>query len=297
MDHAGGLGGLVPFVDGPGAAFVRPGGEEGLQAEQAVGPLDQAHYPGFLQPQLVQEHLPVLEILDFRNLRLRTGGDGQYLGILILDRLAHRIHIFIALGGGCVIHIADVHHRLVGEEEEVAGHGRFFLVRGGDAAAGFPREKGLFVSGEEVGELLCLLVSAGLGGLLGLGQAGFHRLQVLDLQFQVHHFLVAYGIHAAVHVHYVSVVEAAEHVQYGIAFADICEELVAQALPAAGTLHQAGDVHDIHRGGYGPLGMADFGEDVEPAVGHVGAPEVGFDGAEGEVGALRFPGTHAVEQG
>ena len=43
--------------------------------------------------------------------------------------------------------------------------------------------------------------------------------------------------------------------------------------------------------------VADFGEDVEPTVGNVRASEVGFDGAEGEVGALRFTGAHAVEQG
>ena len=33
VDYAGGAGGFVPFADGPGAAFVGPGCEEGPEAQ------------------------------------------------------------------------------------------------------------------------------------------------------------------------------------------------------------------------------------------------------------------------
>ena len=36
MDHAGGAGRLVPGHDGPGAAFVGPGSEEGAQAQEFI---------------------------------------------------------------------------------------------------------------------------------------------------------------------------------------------------------------------------------------------------------------------
>ena len=44
----------------------------------------------------------------------------------------------------------------------------------------------------------------------------------------------------------VLVVEAAHHFDDGGAFADIAEELVAQAFALAGALHEAGDVHEVH---------------------------------------------------
>ena len=39
VDDAGGLGGLVAAVDGPGAALVGAGRKEGLQAQQVIGAL------------------------------------------------------------------------------------------------------------------------------------------------------------------------------------------------------------------------------------------------------------------
>ena len=108
--------------------------------------------------------------------------------------------------------------------------------------------------------------------------------------------LVAYRIHAAVYVHHVAVVEAAEHMQDGVALADVGQELVAKAFAPAGSAHQAGNVHDVHRGGDGTLGLAYLGEHVQTAVGNVGASEVGLNGTEREVGGLRPSGTYTVEK-
>ena len=43
MDNSGGFWCLVPFVDGPGAAFIRTGGEESLKPQQMIGALDETH--------------------------------------------------------------------------------------------------------------------------------------------------------------------------------------------------------------------------------------------------------------
>ena len=87
-------------------------------------------------------------------------------------------------------------------------------------------------------------------------------------------------------MHHVVVVEAAEHVENGVAFAYVGQELVSEAFSVAGTLHQTCDVHYVHRGRAGPLGLAYLREPVQPAVGHVSGTEIWFDGAEREVGAL-----------
>ena len=132
---------------------------------------------------------------------------------------------------------------------------------------------------------------------IGLSKTRLNALEVLYLELQVHDLLVAHRIHTAIYVHHVSVVEAAEHMQYGVAFAYVGQELVAKAFATAGSAHKAGYVHDIHSGRYGALGFADFAQGIEPAVGHVGAAEVGLNSAEREVGGLRPSRTYTIEKG
>ena len=91
------------------------------------------------------------------------------------------------------------------------------------------------------------------------------------------------GIDRAHHVLDVGVLEAADHVHDGVHLADVGEELVAEAFALAGALHQAGDVHELHRGRHRPLRRDDAGEHVEPRVGHLHDAGVGLDGGEGIV--------------
>ena len=95
----------------------------------------------------------------------------------------------------------------------------------------------------------------------------------------------------------VAVVETAQHVQYGIGLADVGQELVAEAFALAGALHQAGDVDNVDRGRDGTLGLAEVRKGLQTFVRNVGGAEVGLYGAEGEIGALSFPGAYTVEEG
>ncbi len=74
------------------------------------------------------------------------------------------------------------------------------------------------------------LVGSGFGCFFGFGEARVNCLEVFDLEFVVYDFHVADGVYGAVNVSDVVVVEAAEHVEDGVGFADVCEELVAEAL-------------------------------------------------------------------
>ena len=97
-------------------------------------------------------------------------------------------------------------------------------------------------------------VLAALGHLLQLFQAAFHALQVGQQQFGLDGIDVAQGIHAAVHMGDVLILEAAHHFHDGGAFADIAQELVAQTFALAGAAHQTGDVDEVHAGVDGLLG-------------------------------------------
>ena len=172
MDHARGLGGLVALVDGPGAAFVSAGREEGLQAEQVVGALDEADHAGFLQAHFFEEHLPVFVVLHLGDLGLGAGGDHEDLGLLVLDGLAHSVHVGVSVDYGSVVHVADIEHGLVGQQEEVVGQGHFVFVQQGDAATGVSLLQGGLVAEEQRQQFLGLFVPAGRGLLLDLGDPG-----------------------------------------------------------------------------------------------------------------------------
>ena len=95
----------------------------------------------------------------------------------------------------------------------------------------------------------------------------------------------------------VVIVKAAHHMHNGVALADVAQELVAQAGTLAGTLHQTGDVHELHDGGSLFVGLPDLGQLVQTLVRHGHDAAVGLNGAEGVVGGLRvLGGSDGVEQ-
>jgi len=94
------------------------------------------------------------------------------------------------------------------------------------------------------------------------------------------------GVDAAFDMGDVVVLEAAQDVGDRVAFADVGEELVAEALALGGAFDQARDVHEGHAGGDDLFGFADLGKGVKASVGHVHLADVRLDGAEREVRGL-----------
>src|SRR5581483_9980596 len=76
----------------------------------------------------------------------------------------------------------------------------------------------------------------------------------------------------------------------GVDLADIGEELVAEALALRGAAHQAGDIDEGQPGRNDLCGLRDFGELVEPGIGHRDLADIRLDGAERIVGRLRRGG-------
>src|SRR5690606_11752877 len=70
------------------------------------------------------------------------------------------------------------------------------------------------------------------------------------------------------------------HVHDGIGFANVGQELVAQAFALRGASHQAGDVDELDHGGHDALGLDDVGQLREARVGNLDHADIGLDGAE-----------------
>ena len=144
---------------------------------------------------------------------------------------------------------------------------------------------------------LGLLVATRGSLLLHLLYALLDGLEILDLQLGIDDFLVAHGVHGAVHVGHVVVVEAAQHVDDGIRLADVGQELVAQSLTLAGALHESCNVDNLHRGGHYAPRVHQLSELSEPLIGHGDDAHVGLDSTEGEVCRLRLGVRQTVEEG
>ena len=95
----------------------------------------------------------------------------------------------------------------------------------------------------------------------------------------------------------VAVIEAAKDMEDGIRFTNICKKLVSKAFSLACSLDKSSNVNYVDRGRNYALGLAHVGKDLQPLVRYIGGSQVGFYRTEGEIGALGFSGTDAIEQG
>ena len=165
----------------------------------------------------------------------------------------------------------------------------------GVAAGGFPFVEPVPQALEDLRRVEELLVPLARFGVLV--NPALHHLQVGHDQLQVDDGNIPGGVTAALHVDDVVVVKAAHHVDNGVGLPDVGQELVAQALPLGGPLHQAGDVHklDDRRGLL--LGLVDLGQLVQPGVRDRDHAHIGVNGTEGVVGGLRPRVGDGVEKG
>ena len=296
MDDTGGLGSFPALVDGPGAHFVGTGGEVAAQAQRVVAGADDAHQTAF-RDAVGGKHLCLFPGGKALQLFFQLGADAGETGMAFFGQLLHAGHKVVAVGHGGFVHVGAVDDGLGGQQAQFTPGLEEGLVVGQLERAGA-------VTGIEVLQQalhdLCggLGVLAALGHLLQLFQAAFHALQVGQQQFGLDGVDVAQGVHAAVHMSDVLILEAADNFYDGGAFADIAQELVAQAFALAGAAHQAGDVDEVHTGVDGLFGRDLGRKRVHALVGHGHGGLVGFDGTERIVGGLRVLRLgQGVEQG
>ena len=300
MDLTGSLGSLGALADGPGTALVLAVGQEGDQAQQVIAALDQPVKAGFLDAQILQEHGPLLGIVQLGDILLQLGADGQHLRALLGGQIPDKAEIFVVLivGEALLVHVGGVDNGLQAQQVGCLHDGP--VVAAVEGAGGL---SGVEVLGQRleylrfVEELLVAL--GGLGGLLHAAvhhfQVGHDKLQIdsLDIAQRVYRHVLAGVGH---HMHDVLVVKAAHHVNDGIGAADVLQKLIAQTSALRRALHQTCNVHEFDDGGGLFVWLVHLGQLVQPRIGYGHHAHVGLDGAEGIVGALRPGVGDGVEQ-
>ena len=86
--------------------------------------------------------------------------------MLVLNSLTYGIYVLIALCCGSLVHVANVHYRLVGKQVEVFCHGGFFVVIKLYAAAALSLKQGGTIPFQQVHKLFSLFVRTNLSLLL-----------------------------------------------------------------------------------------------------------------------------------
>ena len=275
MDDAGSLRGGRALTNRPGLDLHLAGRKERLQTEQLIGRLREHVQTGLLQAQALQVVGGVLGI-ELGKLGLNLGADGQRLDA-IDGRQVVVEHILVHVG-----HIQDGLH---GEQEQPLGGGTLLVGHLHGCGALALVEPGKQVLGHlELGHEL--LVALGL--LLELGQLLLERAHVGQDELGHDGVGIAGGVdelaRAAHLTHDVGVLKVAHDLADGVGLADVCQELVAQALALVGTLHQASDVDKLDRSRHNAAGVNDVGELLQAAIGHIDDTHVGVDRGKRVVG-------------
>jgi len=284
MDDTGGAGGLGTLGDGPGAGFLRAGGEIGDQAEQVVAGADHAVEPRLFQADGFQE-LFLFFLVQLRDFRLDGRGDDHGNGAFFLGLCSDLLGQGIAFASGSLVDIAHVEHGLCGQKVQALQDPGFLGVGGFQHAC----RLAVLKQGErrlhDRQNRLGFLVAAGRLLLQGR-DAALKAFHVGDHQLGLDGFGVRYRVDSPVDMGDVVILEAAQNVRDGVDFTDVGQELVAEAFPLGRAAHQAGNVHKRDAGGDDFLGTGDLADGIKPWVRHGHLAGVRLDGAERIVGSL-----------
>ena len=250
-----------------------------------------------MQPQLLQEHLPVLR-LHLGKLLLDLAADGHHTAALRLGYLQHlpvkRVLIQVArkIGLAEVCHIDD---RLIGKQRAI-GDELFFFLSAGKIPGGFALAQPLVQPFEErcLGQRLFI---AALGCLFAAVDPPFYQVNVGEHQLQVDGLNIPRRANLAADMDDLAVIKAAHHMDDGIHLANMGKELVAQALALGGPLHQPRDIHELDDRGSHLIGGVHLTQLIQPGIRYRHDAHIRFDGAEGIVGSPSAAAGQGVEYG
>jgi hypothetical protein len=191
--------------------------------------------------------------------------------------------------------VADVHHRLDGQQAQRLEQSLF--VRGQRQRARGPAFVEMWQQALENADQFLRFLVAGPGLLAVAVERAFDGGQIGERQFGHDRFDVGQRVDAARDMDDVGVLEAAHDTDDGVGFADVGQELVAQAFALRGAGDQPGDIDELDDRRLHALRLDDGGELREARIGHFDDADVRLDGAEGVVlgGDSRFG--QGIEEG
>ena len=193
------------------------------------------------------------------------------------------------------VHVADIEHRLIGQQMQIVDQLAVFLVQF-DGAGAFALLQRRLVTRQDVEQPFGALIP-GRSLLLHFGNAALDRFEVFQLQLGVDDLLVADGIDAAVYVRDVVIVETAQHMNDSVRLADIGQKLIAETLAPRSPFDQPRDIDDLDGRRDRLFRIVDLYQVHDPLVGHRNHAHVRLDRAKRKIRRLRFRIRQAVEQG
>ncbi len=152
----------------------------------------------------------------------------------------------------------------------------------------------MFYAFEEIQFLLVFFVC--LQHLLCLFDPAVEDFQVREDQLEIDGFDIALRVNASFHVDNVVVDKTADHMDDGVAFADIGEEFIAQPFAFRRAAHKAGNIDEFDRGGCVFLRVVQVGKPVEAFIRHGDHPDVRLNGAERIIRRLRAGVGNGIEK-
>src|SRR5690606_19356740 len=193
MNHAGALGGGGADLDGPGADFLDPGGEVGLQVEQLVAGADHAVQAGLFHADGFKEHVLLFTVIQLGDFRFDLVAYRYHHSTFGVGDLTHDIEVGIVLEA-FFGDVGDVHHRLAGQQVKALDQLLLVVSQILDQSTGR-------LAFAEVGDELFqqgLLRYGFLVATLGIARDALQLLlaavEVGEDQFQVDDFDIALGV-------------------------------------------------------------------------------------------------------
>ena len=90
-------------------------------------------------------------------------------------------------------------------------------------------------------------------------------------------------------MHNIRIIEASQHVEYGICFTYVCKKLVAESFSFAGTFDETCDIYYLNCSRYDSLRIAELLQYFKTFVRYDRGSDVRFYCTEREIGALCLP--------
>ena len=95
----------------------------------------------------------------------------------------------------------------------------------------------------------------------------------------------------------VGILEGAQHEHHGVDLADAAQEAVAEAFSRGRPGHEGGDVDELDGGRHHLARLAQLGQGLQAAVGHLGHADIGLRGRERVGGDGGVAPREGVEEG
>ena len=286
MDLAGGFRCRRALDDGPGAALIRAGRQEGLEAQEVKGGLDQAVEAALRLAEVFEEGLGLffVELSDLRLDFCRDGDDfGALFGRVFLDLLDVRV-LVVGRGDFILSDVRDVERRL--ERQEVHLLDDLEVILG---EVDLARRRSLVERGLDAAQDLVLDLRLFVAGLRDLGElhdALLDDLEVCEAELCLDDVDVAQRVDAALDMRDVRVDKAAHDMGDGVDLANVLEEFIAEALALGCALDETGDVDEAHGSRRRLLRLVELMQDLEARIRYGDDADIRLDRAEREVCGL-----------